>query len=322
MKPVRQTLWASVFLATSSISANAECDPRTFLVQDIASIQRSGETELAFVLTSTEEEFDNAKRNASASGGYGLITGSANWSEAKEKARRIAESTKFDYRNSYAESYFSQTISPAAMNAYVTCLNAMRETPGLSLWLTERQGDFLTFKAFWVGRDTSLPNASYDEDPVIAGGTIVVKPNAWRKAVDENIVVKANGNDDILLSLKVGGEGASLVIVKEPPPVVWAREPVISDTKMSVVSTYSNPCYSGQQKTCIFTKHPGGTFVGGSAAITDRTTSDPSKYGEKFDYVNSTQVCGTITQSTNACELRQSAKGTLMALETYPVAAQ
>jgi hypothetical protein len=321
MRSLASFLSASAVLAIISTSATAECDPRVFLVQDIASIQRSGETELAFVLTATREEFDRAKQSAGLGGSYGLISGSANFDEAKEKARRIAETTRFDYKNSYAESYFSQIISPTAMTGYLACLNAQREKPGMALWLSDRKGDFITFKAFWVGRDTNVGQANYDTDPVISGGSIVVRPEIWRKGVDEEIVVKANDNEDMLLSLKVGGEGASIVIVKEPPAVVWQNEPVISEKPMAVITSWSNPCSAGQQRQCIFTKHPGGSFIAGSAALTNRSTSDPSRYSEKFDYVNPTQICGTITQSTGACELRQAASGTLMALETYPTAA-
>jgi hypothetical protein len=89
-------LVAIVSLGATSFAARADCNPRDFMVRDVKSIQQSGETELAFVLTSTEEEFNNAKKGGSASGAYGLISGSANYQEAQDKARRIAQAVKFD----------------------------------------------------------------------------------------------------------------------------------------------------------------------------------------------------------------------------------
>jgi hypothetical protein len=98
-------------------SAKAECNPRDFLVKDTQALQESSETELAFVLTATKDEFDEAKRDIGIGGRYGIISGSATFPEAKDKATKIAQSTKFDYHSSYAKQYFVQTISPNALKA-------------------------------------------------------------------------------------------------------------------------------------------------------------------------------------------------------------
>lgn len=308
-------------LSLSAFPAWSQCDPRVFLVKDVSSITRSGETELAFVLSSTEEEFNNAKQNIGTGGTYGLISGSATWGEAREKAKRIAETTKFDYSSSYAESYFNQSISTNAKEMYLACLQGIRNTPGLNLWLDENKGDFLIFKAFWVGTDTSVQSATFDAEPIVAGGTLLSEFSNWSKGQDQTLVVQRQGRDkDVFINLNVGGQNASFVVVKEPPPVVWLSEPVVSPTPISVMTSWSNPCTAGQQKQCVFTTHPGGSFAPGSAAFNNRSTSDPGNYGESFEYVNPTQVCGTMTQSTGACEFRQSASGTLIALERYPTA--
>lgn len=113
---------------TWAAGAQAEnCDPREFMIQNITSIQQSGETELAFVLTSNRQEFERVKKSGGLAGSYGLISGSANYDEAKQKAEQIAQSIKFDYRQSYASSIFLQAISPIAANAYSECLNKNRD---------------------------------------------------------------------------------------------------------------------------------------------------------------------------------------------------
>ncbi len=139
----KSVLVVVVALAATSVKAATDCDPRVFMVQDVQAIQESGETELAFVLTATEQEFDKAKSGAGASL-YGLL--SLNYQEAQEKARAIAQATKFDYKSSYAASYFSQTLSPTALQAYVQCLNHDNGSPGLRLWLNADRETFLPSK--------------------------------------------------------------------------------------------------------------------------------------------------------------------------------
>src|SRR5712671_2451956 len=73
--------------------AHADCNPRDFMVQDITSLQQSGDTELAFVLTSTQSEYDNAKKGFGGSGAYGLFSSSLSWGDAKERARQISQAT-------------------------------------------------------------------------------------------------------------------------------------------------------------------------------------------------------------------------------------
>jgi hypothetical protein len=184
-------------LAAVSNEAKADCNPRDFMAAEVKDIQRSGETELAFVLTATVDEFERAKKDAGGSA-YGLFSGS--YGEAQEKARSVAQATKFDYKSSYASSYFSQTLSKRALGNYVTCLILDKEKPGLRIWLDDRQGDYFTFKAFWVGADTIVPAAKYDAPPIVDGASIISGPEAWVKGTTEDITIKRNGNNDFYLS--------------------------------------------------------------------------------------------------------------------------
>jgi hypothetical protein len=188
--------------------------------------------------------------------------------------------------------------------------------PVPQVWLNSREGDFLSFGAFWVGSEA---NAKYDAGPIVDGGTIISKPDSWEKGKVDEIVVKRTGNNDIFPSLKVGGQNKSIVMVRDPPPVTWTTKPVISERLMRASSHGPNPgCSAGQVADCIYPTRPGGLFVPGSRTITERRTSDPSHFGQTFGPDTPTQVCVTMTQSTGACEVTQSAEGRLMALERYP----
>lgn len=54
------------------LEAHVQSNPLDFIVQDTVSYVMSAETELAFVLTATEEESNKAKVNSGISGAYGL----------------------------------------------------------------------------------------------------------------------------------------------------------------------------------------------------------------------------------------------------------
>jgi hypothetical protein len=302
--------------------ARAECDPRVFMVQDVTSIQQSGDTELAFVLTSSQSEYENAKKNFGGSGAYGLFSAALSWGDAKERAHQISQATKFDYKSSYASNYVTQSLSPRAQDSYVQCLEKDKSSPGLALWLQRRDGDYFTFRAYWIGSDTGVPAAKYDSEPLVDGGAVISKPTAWLKAKTEEIVVKRNGNNQFFLRLQVGGETTAKVVVQDPPAVVWLKELVASPTTFDVHPNPINPhCGFGTATDTIHPTHPGGYFVA-NTRTTNHASQDESTYRENFTVDRPDQVTVSVTQSTGACENTWHATGRLQAMETYPVAAQ
>jgi hypothetical protein len=310
-------LLSIALLLFAADQAIADCDPLDFAT--ITDIQQTPETELAFVLTAPQQQYDRIKSEAST-GAYGLFGEKMSYQDARTKARSIAQATRFDSASSYAAIYLSQHISP---KGYSACLQNDRETAGLRLWLARREGDFLLLSALWIGSDPALGTASYDADPVVEGGTIVSKPRTWAKAQVQEIAVKRSGNVDVFLNLRVGGQSRTLVIVKDPPAVFWKTSTVFSQTLMKTSTAPRNPgCGSGQVSDCISPARPGGTFVPGSRAVTDRSTNIPNAYSETFTVDRPDQVCVTVTQSTGACEVQGFAQGRLMAIEKYPDFAQ
>jgi hypothetical protein len=163
----------------------------------------------------------------------------------------------------------------------------------------------------------------YDTAPIVDGGRIVSKPDVWRKGVVEQIVVKLDGNNDLYLNIKVDNQVSTQIIVKNPPDVVWKREPVKSKTLMRTGSHGPNPgCSGGEAADCIFPLHPGGALIPESATLTDRISSDPGHYGEIYYLKSPNQICVRMVQSTGACENSQIAEGRLTALEEFPLADQ
>lgn len=311
--------WIAALLVVWGSQSNAQCDPRTFVVQNTVAYQISAETELSFVLTATKEEFDRAKAGGAMSGTYGLISGSADYAQSRERAQRIAQSIRFDTSSSYALNYFAQTTSDIWANAYIACLGD--NSPGLNIWLDKKQGDFLTFNAIWVGNDTALGSATLDAEPVVFGGQLIDVPMTWTKGEVQTVVVRRDGNQDVYLGLDVGGKPGSAVVVRDPPRWEWVNQVVVADRLMSATSSYSNPCTAGEDTSCIYPMH-GGLFRTETAVISDLSSSDRSNYSQVFEQLSPHQICVRITQSTGACQFRQTASGRLSALEEVPVASE
>ena len=302
-----------------------ECDLRTFIIQNITSIQQSRETELAFVLSSNREEFDSVKKSGGLGGPYGLISGSGspNFDETRQRAEQIAQSIKFDDHQSYASSVFLQAISPVAAAAYSDCLTKNRETPGLALWFEKAEGDFVTLRAFWVGKDVTKGTAQYDADPIVSGGEVVEQPQNWVRAKSDKIVVRRNPGEDLFVSLDVDGETNSVGVVKPPPSVAWQQVAVTATEPMQACSNFASPgCSAGYATQCIYATQPGGRFLDNTWALANQESSDPARYRETFEKKSQTKICVTIMQSTRACEWYECAVGQLTAIETYPPLAQ
>lgn len=313
----------AALLSGAAREASADCDPRAFLVMEIKTISQTFEQELAFVLTANEQEYETAKKSMGGSGGYGLISGSLNYTQAQERARSIAQSIRFDYKTSYALNYFAQTISGEALNAYVRCLERDKERPGLTLWLHERTGDFFKFRAFWVGVNGLDAAAKWDAAPTIDGGRVVSKPEAWLRGKTEEIVIKRDGNVDMLLDLKVGGQTRSAVVVKDPPAFVWKIRSVLSPNLLTARTSGPDPgCEAGSVTDCIVTTTPNGFFVPNSAAMVEGTTSQQRQYSQQFFIDAPNQICVRMNQSTTSCQVSQVAQGRLMALEKFPQVAE
>ncbi|KQW82037.1 hypothetical protein [Ensifer sp. Root127] len=313
---------AAVSLGGLITQVRAECDPRAFVVADVAAIALSDEAELAFVLTASETEYYSFKNSVSARSGLRLISDSANLKEAQDKARKIAEAINFDYKSNYASSLLAQQLSAKAVNAYRECLNHERENPGLRLWIENRAGDYFILGSFWVGADRSQGIAHYDAEPVVIGGTIISKPDDWVKGLTQEVVVQRDLNTDLMIKIRVGGQIGTMLIVKDPPAVTWETKPVKSPriTKVATRHGVGAGCFAGETADCIYPSQPGGYFVVGSAVVTERSSTDALRYAERFRETPD-QVCVQMTQSTGACEHRQFAQGRLMALEKFPRAA-
>ncbi|WP_456797203.1 hypothetical protein [Bradyrhizobium sp. USDA 4473] len=103
------------------------------------------------------------------------------------------------------------------------------------------------------------------------------------------------------------GQTRTKVIVKDPPTVVWAKQPVISKKTLVAQTAARNPgCGAGMDSNAIYPSHPGGFFVA-NTRTTLHSTNGPESYTETF--IEPDVITASITQSTGACEPSEDRKG-------------
>jgi hypothetical protein len=166
MRGLLSCLMIAVFATLAE--AKDECNPLDFV--DALDVQQSPETELAFVLTANQAQYDRVQSSAGSRGNYGLISTSTSFQQAQDRARLIAQATRFNYQNYYANNYLAQHTTNLE---YMKCLQQDVTTPGLRVWLNHREGDYLFFSAVWVGLGPLATTAELDSPPFIDGGTIL-----------------------------------------------------------------------------------------------------------------------------------------------------
>src|SRR5262245_24671281 len=90
----------------STLPAKADCNPRDFLVKDIEHVIVNEKTRLAYLMTTTEEEF---KRTNSRTGGYlgfgDLVKGGLDFANSQAAARRMAKTLNFEYDHNFYLNY-------------------------------------------------------------------------------------------------------------------------------------------------------------------------------------------------------------------------
>lgn len=295
------------------LHAFAECRPRDFMINDVVNWKLDIKKEIAFLLTATEDEFNKAKKELG--GGYDMITGE--FQDARENARRLATTVKFDSSYAYDASFFSQTLSEAGINAYEDCLLKDPNRPQFEIWFQERDDDVFYFRAVWVGDDITIPTAKLAEPLKVINGKAVDVPKKWIKSQPQPFVVQRSENKTMTLILKVGEKSAAFTIVKDPPDVHILTQTITADKPLPVESTYSNPCSAGSAMQCINTRNQGGFFVPHTEKFVG-VTNNKGYYHEDYS-VTPTKICVTVTQGTGACENRGIAHGVLTATEEYPV---
>jgi hypothetical protein len=251
---------SAAFLLGSHV-AHAECEPSQFMVQDVQHVVFSDQLRIAFILTASKEEYDKANKDVAGAFDYGGKTGKLTYDQAQENARKEAQASNFQLDHDQYINLLSQKQSPVAAQMYSDCLEHEPTIPGLRIWFSKKTGNYVTLKSMWVGGNETQ-GVGHLEKKVVDNARVAEMPDQWPKAsVEEIVLVKNNPEPDAFLSLKVGGQKKSFIVVGEPKSIPMTGTIVTADHPLVVKSGGSGRddewCKRHVGQGCVTPQHGG-----------------------------------------------------------------
>ncbi|MBN8990763.1 MAG: hypothetical protein J0H42_21165 [Rhizobiales bacterium] len=310
-----------LLLAPSAVSA--QCDPVQFLVSDIQNVAISDEFKTAFLHVATKDQYLKATEGGKTSMAYGAISGSLEYDKAKTSASKEAELRQYKFDRSFYMRYVTQQLSPVGADAYTKCLEQDRNSPGLRLWFSNRDGDFYTIKGFWVGQDTGKGSGELEGTPVTKGFEVIQLPKTWVKGQTLEILLQKPSDVDGVISIKVDGQQRSFVAVRDLPPIQMATNRVDSPKLVSIASGGTHDGKSPsvlprKETSCVYPSKPDRLLLVGSGSIVDGTeAAAPGTVTKALTTDSPHEICYTFTSMTGDKKVRNSISGRASALERY-----
>jgi hypothetical protein len=290
--------------------------PIRYFVDDIQSATLNDALKIAFVLSSSFELFDKA--NKSLKGSLG-----PDYDQAKQFYLREAEARNFRKTGDYYSSLIAQQLSPQAASSYTECLTKRGGDTELRLWFDRRIGNNIVIRGLWHSK---IPGAIgvYDGDgmPTLINLEITKKPPNWPSDTVQEILVKAQSNEDGYIGLSVGGVLANILVASDPnlsdvKSKVLVGTRLMRATSGGTANGHDAACLMHSDQDCLKTTEPGGYLVPSSAGLAE--TRQSGRVGSKVTISTPDQMCIQVWAATGACETLVSIEGKATAVEHYPV---
>ena len=203
---------------------------------------------------------------------------------------------------------------------YSACLEMDKSTPGLRIWLSKRQGDFFTLRAFWVGGTEGQGEGRVVGEPKVKNVEIIELPTVWPRGTPQSIVISKTSNNDAYFSLNVDGKQQTYIILHDPPPALPVASHVISGQKIEVENEHSEGTCKGVKKQgCVTPQTPGGFLVPGSGVLTDFSMARPDEYKQTVEVNRPEQICISLLVTTSDCPKTNRGEGVVSAIERYRI---
>jgi hypothetical protein len=228
MKPCRAYLWlillAPIFTVSSFASAS-DCDPA--LVKDTYSSMSAEHVDYRLATFVSEDDYNQAKHDASGSGViYGVPMG-ATWSDFQENIHKFTQSMSTSLTHDQARNVIWTGLSKTSAKAYIACINASLSSGGLHLEVKEATNTDVTILATWIpvgSRDSSQAAPTW----AWSGPSRVGLPK--KLTAGQTIISLKRPNRPMQLVANFDGRAASVIITPFPgqPSMceVFAAHPV------------------------------------------------------------------------------------------------
>jgi hypothetical protein len=286
------------------------CDAAAFFALDPARNVREPRSAVAFMLSATEGQFYEAKRQGEAA--VGAIV-NIDFGSARQAAIKESIAQNFDLSDVRYSDYIAQSLAPESAELYSQCVALeAKEGKQFRIWVDKKDGSYVTLNAFWPGNGKEKTSRA-GRTPVADNLAILKMPEMWAPGRVEQIVAKLLKSDkDGFLSVNVGGQQATVLVLGEPPKVGMLQEARYQE----VVST-KNPKLCGQQviESCLKPKKLQGYLLPGSGRI-----DFAGLRGAAGEITLNTPdaICAKIQVSSNFCESQATADVMLTAVERSP----
>jgi hypothetical protein len=311
-----------------TFEAQADCNITDFIVLQPTTIHWTDDLKLSFLLTANKEQYDSVRKSWGASGSYGLYSGSLDYNDARDAALKESQTRKFDYSDKQLLDYSAQRLSGELLDKYSECLEKDKQTPGLRMWVAERQSNvFYTIKAFWVGNEGQ--GRGKQKSLVVDGASLVQKPDSsWPSAIVEDIYVKKpSPAQDAFVSLNVEGKTKTLFLPGERPDpetdvVFYKPDDPRAQPKIGISSGGSDKqdewCQYRTSSGCVYPDNkPGAYLEAGSGHLVDEQRIAADRVGWKVTVDTPRQICIQVWASTGDCRVSVSITGRPAANERY-----
>lgn len=231
-------LMALPFLFWSPAIAAEDCSPVNLLIQDNNVTINDETTKLSILDQVDKEHFEQAKK--SFQGGASIvvdglpISGYSNFEDFKSALDREKRLYRFDLDQRKSSIVAQQSLSDNALQAYVACLSANRDT-GVIVWVGNT-GAF-SKKAIvnikWLGgvggKEGQLENQVVIDGADVSDALLKTIPTTWRDKETVSLILTRHPTEDALVLAKVSGYSGTLVIPRDPPVPIVTETSVTTD---------------------------------------------------------------------------------------------
>lgn len=156
----------------------------------------------------TESEYETIKRSGDGAFKYKIISGSANYSDFKEKVQKEIRKTELENGRQYKSSRYEARTSPIAYDAWGKCMESCNKI-GLLLWIQNESKTSLALKLKYIPAPNSTAKISYTitiqhGDGSVENKTGTIVPNGFELIT----VTRKCGNTSEISQTNIAVKGA------------------------------------------------------------------------------------------------------------------
>lgn len=305
--------FTTVVLTSSSISATAaDCNPTELLRQNIDSYQGN----FTFWLASAKQLVKQTNSDDKTEVGltYKGVPFSA--SDVSTLSQYVSEKTSFQLSETQSVSILRSTLSPESVKAYLGCIGANR---GVTIAIPDLAMDAEEFvvKVAW---DPDYNPTDSKLELVMAGATVAGKTDVEiRPTQSKSFVIKRDPKKPLFLSATIDGKSDEISLPRTPQFTIEFSErffPPEGEKALGISrGVGSNTTDLITLSACVAAEN-GAILLPGTAKMDVSILDSQNRAKAIIDTDNSSlRVCGKLSASSGAQEVKVSISGRLRVFE-------